>query len=231
MLPTHQSLRSHTRKPKENRGSMSHKPGLSPAAPPNKPMGPASRRTPTGAGAKRPGLSAPQIQSNTSADAPRTRVSATTPHPEQTAAEKLLNMRQLRTTHGENTRIPLPQVEIHVRPSSTLPLMSISVINDRGRVAAASTLALLKWHAHQPISFTVDGQLLVVTVSDTASKLRIDAHHHLYIPSELRSRLHIKSGDRILLVASEEHRNLVVYPPHALVTALFSQDPSVWLRL
>ncbi len=209
---------------------MPHKPGRPPSAPPTKRTTGANRRKATPGGAKQSGRPAPPTQASASADVSHKRVPASTESFDKTAPEDLLDIRPLRSPDGKNFRVPLPQVGIH-QPSSTLPLISISAINDRGRLAAARTLTFLKWRPRQPITFTVDDQLLVVTVTDAPPKLRIDSHQHLYIPAELRNRLHLKSGDRILLVASEEHRKLVIYPPHALVTALFSQDPSVWLRL
>ncbi|MGY1969041.1 hypothetical protein ACW9HH_32810 [Nocardia gipuzkoensis] len=104
---------------------------------------------------------------------------------------------------------------------------TVTAIDDRGRIAAASVVKHLGWIPGQPCSFEMFHQSLV-KIRRSADGAKVRSNGYLHLPTAIRNKCRIYTGDRVLLAASLEVDLLVVYPPHALSAALGTHRPELW---
>lgn len=106
--------------------------------------------------------------------------------------------------------------------------LAFSILNDRGRLAAAAAITHLDWRAGQPISFAITNRIVVVKRGEhSAIKSRIDARKHLRLPASLRAAAQLRPGETMLLVAARRARVLAVYSSESVHRALRSLLPDI----
>ncbi len=125
---------------------------------------------------------------------------------------------------GMSSVQPLPVPVIATRDPGDWPRihLSVSALDQWGRVADRSTLRYLSWPPGHPVVFDPGRNgLLVVRDSTSGSNYRVDSRGYLRLPAELRHGARIELHDRLLLAASEQPRMILVYPPSLASRALW----------
>ncbi len=102
---------------------------------------------------------------------------------------------------------------------------SVVSIDERGRLAARSTVRRLGWTSDLMVSIEVKHGLVVMRRSRTGR--RLSRSGLLFLPSRIRSRVGLYAGDRVLLAAALDDEVLWVYPPRVLAAALCAFTPGL----
>ncbi len=105
---------------------------------------------------------------------------------------------------------------------------SVTSIDERGRLAARSTVRQLGWTPGQTVSIEVQHGLVVIRRSRHGR--RTPKSGFVVLPSRIRNRIGLYAGDRVLLAASLDDEVLRVYPPRALAAALCGYTPGLGRR-
>lgn len=138
-----------------------------------------------------------------------------------------------RPSAGPSGGLPLPTPPSgHPRPGFSGRL-AVSVINDRGRIAARAVTDHLGWQPGRPLHFALGRQGLVTISPDPTGTSRhtVSDRGHLRVPAAIRHATGITTGDALLLAALPE-RDLALLLPlrtqetllHLALTLL--QDPA-----
>ncbi len=115
-----------------------------------------------------------------------------------------------------STAQPLPVPVITTRDPSDWPHihLSVSTLDQWGRIADRSTLRHLSWPPGHPVVFdTGRNGLIIVRDSPSGSNYQVDRRGYLRLPAELRHGARIELHDQLVLAASEQPRVILVYPP------------------
>jgi anti-sigma factor RsiW len=123
-------------------------------------------------------------------------------------------------TKGASARAtgqPLPLISVPASPPPRLSniLYSIATLDDRGRVADRQMTATLNWTATTRLSIRQHDGLLVVA-ADPYGVFNLTKQGHVRLPADARRAGHLRSGDRVLLVAHLDRQTVTVFPPVAL---------------
>ncbi|SFR27352.1 hypothetical protein SAMN04488564_11110 [Lentzea waywayandensis] len=123
-------------------------------------------------------------------------------------------------TRGASARIagqPLPLIAVPVSPPPRLGnvLYSVATLDDRGRVADRHMTAALNWTATTRLNIREHDGLLAVT-ADPHGVFKLTKQGHVRLPADARRAAHLKSADRVLLVAHLDRQTVTVFPPIAL---------------
>lgn len=118
--------------------------------------------------------------------------------------------------------------EISVQPECGELHCSVTSIDERGRLAARSTVRQLGWTPGQMVSMVVQHGLVVIRRSRIG--YRTPKSGFIVLPSRIRNRVGLYAGDRVLLAASVDDEVLRVYPPRVLAAALCAYTPGLWRR-
>ncbi|WP_043740803.1 hypothetical protein, partial [Nocardia carnea] len=95
---------------------------------------------------------------------------------------------------------------------------SVTSIDERGRLAARSTVHRLGWSSDQMISMVVKDGLVVIRRSRKGQ--RLPRSGFVFLPARIRNRVGLYARDRVLLAGSLDDEVLRVYPPRVLAAAL-----------
>ncbi|MFG1926861.1 hypothetical protein [Cryptosporangium sp. NPDC048952] len=116
------------------------------------------------------------------------------------------------------TGLPLPVLQTAsdaIRPW----FWAVSPMGTNGRIAARSTLDVLRWSAGERVLITAaPGTLFVERSAD--GPLRIDPSGHLRLRAEQRHAARVLAGERLLLVADPPRDILVAWTPARLAPIL-----------
>ncbi|MGW6335924.1 AbrB/MazE/SpoVT family DNA-binding domain-containing protein [Nocardia rhamnosiphila] len=102
---------------------------------------------------------------------------------------------------------------------------SVTSIDERGRLAARTTVRRLGWAPGQMVSMEVKHGLVVMRRSRRGQ--RSPKSGYVVLPARIRNRVGLYAGDRVLLAASLDDEVLRVYPPRVLAAALCAYTPGL----
>ncbi|MFC3897182.1 AbrB/MazE/SpoVT family DNA-binding domain-containing protein [Lentzea rhizosphaerae] len=91
----------------------------------------------------------------------------------------------------------------------------MATLDDRGRVADRQMTAALNWTATTRLNIRHHDGLLAVT-ADPHGVFKLSKQGHVRLPADVRRAGHLRSGDRVLLVAHLDRQAITVFPPVAL---------------
>lgn len=95
------------------------------------------------------------------------------------------------------------------RPRCTT-FYGMGTIDRSGRIANRAVVAALGWRPGDRLEFLVAGGVIVARPS-RGGLVEMWQKPYVAIPAPIRHRCDLRSGDRVLVVAHPERRNLVVY--------------------
>lgn len=127
------------------------------------------------------------------------------------------------TSRAHPVQLPLPLIHRDL-PGAEQPYIAVSTLTADGRLAASSVFERLGWHPGHHLHPTVRGPALILTAAAESSKHRLDRHRHFRIPAAIRARIHLDTGDRLLLIAL--HEQVLIYAPGALYELLHLAEHS-----
>ena len=116
--------------------------------------------------------------------------------------------------------LPLPSL---ITRRTTPIVYGLSALDDRGRLADRTIMQALGWSAGLRLDIReTDGRLVICPREHGAC--HVTGQGHLRVPAALRHRCGLEPGDRVLLAADPQRRQLVAYPPAALDALIGGQD-------
>lgn len=105
---------------------------------------------------------------------------------------------------------------------------SVTSIDGRGRLAARAIVRRLGWTPGQLVSMEVVHGIVVTRRSRNGQ--RMPQSGFVVLPSRIRHRVGLYTGDRVLMAVSLDDELLRVYPPRVLAAALSAHTPDLWQR-
>ncbi|MGY2092376.1 hypothetical protein [Nocardia gipuzkoensis] len=105
--------------------------------------------------------------------------------------------------------------------------IAAATIDQRGRLSDRSVIRKLGWEPGYSLALTAHEHAVIIEPSEDG-KWTIGPTGYLHLASAIRRRCGIRSGDRLLLVASLTMQRLVVYTASAVAVAVSRFAPELW---